>query len=216
MNQPPKQKEVQQVLIDNHLSICAILESHVSEVMLNKVCGRVFRNWRWASNMVMCVKSPRIIIGWNPDIVDLMFLAQSDQVIHTQVFLKADNKSVFCSFIYAHNQYIQRRELWDNLSLHKRFVGDNPWCLLGDFNATLDLNDNTSGASVMDIALREFKECVTDIEVVDINRIGLQFTWNQKPQGNNGILKKLDRILANVKFQCFFRCCCFISALQDF
>ncbi|GJR80040.1 putative ribonuclease H-like domain-containing protein [Tanacetum coccineum] len=38
------------------------------------------------------------------------------------------------------------------------------------------------------------------IEVVDVQCSGLQFTWNQKPKGANGILKKLDRVLGNSEF----------------
>nr|KAJ0193875.1 hypothetical protein LSAT_V11C800388240 [Lactuca sativa] len=38
------------------------------------------------------------------------------------------------------------------------------------------------------------------IEVQDINRNGLHYTWNQRPNGLNGVLKKLDRVLGNFKF----------------
>ena len=55
------------------------------------------------------------------------------------------------------------------------------------------------GSSVIDIAMREFKECVNEIEVFDVNRSGLQFTWNQKPRGTDGTLKKIDRIMANLE-----------------
>ena len=60
------------------------------------------------------------------------------------------------------------------------------------------------GSSVIDIAMREFKECVDEIEVVDINRWGLQFAWNQKPRGLDGMLKKIDRIMANLGFTDLF------------
>nr|GEU28975.1 hypothetical protein [Tanacetum cinerariifolium] len=36
--------------------------------------------------------------------------------------------------------------------------------------------------------------------VMDINSTGLYITWNQKPKGGDGILKKLDRIMANIEF----------------
>ncbi|PWA34170.1 RNA-directed DNA polymerase, eukaryota, Reverse transcriptase zinc-binding domain protein [Artemisia annua] len=40
--------------------------------------------------------------------------------------------------------------------------------------------------------------CVEVIEVFDVNRSGLQFTWNQKPRGTDGKLKRIDRIMANL------------------
>ncbi|PWA84135.1 RNA-directed DNA polymerase, eukaryota, Reverse transcriptase zinc-binding domain protein [Artemisia annua] len=121
-----------------------------------------------------------------------------DQVIHTCIRFKIDKRELFCSFVYAHNRYIQRRPLWRNLIIHKHYVRDRPGCLLGDFNSALNLEDRVEGTSVIDIAMREFKECVEEIEVFDVNRSGLQFTWNQKPRGTDGKLKKIDRIMANL------------------
>ena len=125
MNQSPKQNEVRQVILENHLSICAILESHVSKSRLDKLCSRVFWNWNWTSNGNLCNKGSRIILGWNQDDVDLMVISQSDQVMHTKVIFKADKKVLFCSFVYAHNRYTHRRVLWQNLIAHKNFIRGN-------------------------------------------------------------------------------------------
>ncbi|GJT80538.1 hypothetical protein Tco_1054880 [Tanacetum coccineum] len=86
MNFSPKQSEVRHVIFENGLSVCAILESHVKDSKLVKLCSSVFKHWDWTSN------------------------------------------------------------------------------------------------------------------VVDVQCSGLQFTWNQKPKGANGILKKLDRVLGNSEF----------------
>nr|GEX20135.1 hypothetical protein [Tanacetum cinerariifolium] len=56
------------------------------------------------------------------------------------------------------------------------------------------------GSSQMNSAMLEFKDCVLKIKVMDINSTGLHFTWNQKPEGGDGILKKLDRIMGNIEF----------------
>lgn len=47
LNRVPKQKEVQDVIRDNSLSICAILESHVDISKLQNVCNKVFFRWTW-------------------------------------------------------------------------------------------------------------------------------------------------------------------------
>ncbi|GJV33879.1 zinc knuckle CX2CX4HX4C containing protein [Tanacetum coccineum] len=62
------------------------------------------------------------------------------------------------------------------------------------------LEDSTASGANIDISMREFRDCVEDIEVMDVHRTGLQFTWNQKPKGTNGLLKKIDRIMANIAF----------------
>ncbi|PWA69042.1 RNA-directed DNA polymerase, eukaryota, Reverse transcriptase zinc-binding domain protein [Artemisia annua] len=165
-----------------------------------ELCMRVFKGWDWTSNGNFCSSGSRIILGWNVDVVDLNVVAMSDQVIQTFVRFKADKKELFCSFVYAHNKYTHRRPLWDNLGLHNQLVCNRPWCVLGDFNSALNLEDKIEGSSVIDIAMREFKECVDANELVDINRSGLQFTWTQKPRGFDGTLRKIDRIMANLGF----------------
>jgi exonuclease III len=204
MNQSPKQNEVWQVISENKLSVCAILESHVARSRLDVLCSKFFCNWDWTSNGHLCSKGSRIVLGWNQEEVDLNVISMADQVIHTSIRFKADKRELFCSFIYAHNRYIHRRSLWDNLNLHRLYVRNRPWCLLGDFNSALNLEDKLEGSSVIDIAMREFRECIDVIEVFDVNRSGLQFTWNQKPRGLDGTLKKIDRIMANLGFTDLF------------
>ena len=200
LNQSSKQKLVRQVILENSLSVCAVLETHLAKVNLAKVSSFVFPNWKWSSNSDLCNRGARILLGWDPCIVDLMILAQSDQVIHSQIFLKDEKKMLFVSFIYAHNHYIDRRALWSNLSRHKRFILDKPWCILGDFNATLSISDSIVGTSGKSTSMREFSDCINDIGCMDIKQIGLEFTWNQKPRGADGILRKLDRIMAELEF----------------
>ncbi|GJS03905.1 hypothetical protein Tco_0320413 [Tanacetum coccineum] len=200
MNFSPKQNEVRQIIFENKLSVFAILESHVKDSNLVKLCTSIFKHWDWTSNDNLCNKGTRIILGWNHYDVDVTVINQTDQVIHTRIWLKVEKNEVFCSFIYAHNRYIQRRSLWNDLCMHNQYIRGRSWSLLGDFNASLFLADSTARSSTIDIAMRDFKECVEAIEVTDVQCSGLQFTWNQKPKGSDGILKKLDHVMANLEF----------------
>ncbi|GJX59208.1 putative RNA-directed DNA polymerase, eukaryota, reverse transcriptase zinc-binding domain protein [Tanacetum coccineum] len=71
---------------------------------------------------------------------------------------------------------------------------------MGDFNVALNLEDYLAGPSCLNSAMNDFKACVNKIEVMDINSTGLHYTWNQKPRSGGGVLKKLDRIMGNLKF----------------
>ncbi|GJW40184.1 hypothetical protein Tco_0066029 [Tanacetum coccineum] len=126
----PKQNEVRHIIFEYNLSICVILESHVADSNLHRLCSLVFRHWDWASN--------------------------------------------------------------------------GAWCRKGNFNAALFIDDSTASGSNVDIAMREFRDCIEDIEVLDVQCTGLQYTWNQKPKGMNGMLKKLDRVMANIEFNDHF------------
>ncbi|GJW84381.1 sodium/hydrogen exchanger 6, partial [Tanacetum coccineum] len=111
---------------------------------------------------------------------------------------------LFCSFVYAHNRYLQRRDLWCNLITHKAYIRNRPWCILGDFNVSLSADEKSTGTSYIDTGMRDFQECMEDLELSDFNNTGLRFTWNQKPKGDDGILKKIDRIMANLEFYVSF------------
>ncbi|XP_022030858.1 uncharacterized protein LOC110931789 [Helianthus annuus] len=174
------------------------METHVDSSKVYEVCKKVFHDWSWASNASCCMKGTRIIIGWDANVVDVMILDQSDQVIHTQIMFKVDKKSFFCSFIYADNNYKNRRILWQNLYGHHSFIWDKPWGLMGDFNAATFLEDSLSGSSSTNIASREFKECLEKVEVFDVNCYGLHFTWTNRRDKGDAVYKKIDRILGNV------------------
>ncbi|GJS82036.1 putative reverse transcriptase domain, reverse transcriptase zinc-binding domain protein [Tanacetum coccineum] len=137
---------------------------------------------------------------WSKDVVDVVVMAQTDQAVHAKVIHRADQKAICCTFIYAGNDPRERRLLWADLSLHKRVVRRLPWVLLGDFNVPLNMEDICTGFSSMNSAMCDFKDYVRSIEVMDIHNTGLHFTWNQKPRGRNGVLKKLDRIMGNLDF----------------
>jgi len=200
LNRSLKQSEVRYMIEEHHLNLCAILESHVDVSSVYNVCKSICKKWSWTSNGKMCTKGTRIIVGWNTDVVDLMVLSQSNQAMHVQVTYKLDKKSLFCSFIYADNNYIQRRVLWKDLGIHSLFVRGRPWVMLGDFNSALNLEDQYAGSSLLNSGMRDFKECVNSIEMVDVNCSGFHYTWNQKPKSGGGILKKLDRVMGNVQF----------------
>ncbi|GJV95702.1 hypothetical protein Tco_1547279, partial [Tanacetum coccineum] len=167
---------------------------------LSNFRSKVFHSWEWTSNASLCSKGCRIIVGWNVDVVHLMVLSQSSKALHVKVFHKATNKTMFCSFIYVGNLQTERRLLWADLGIHRNVVCGFSWILMGDFNMALNMEDIYAGSSYFNSAMCEFKDCVTRIEVMDINSSGLHYTWNQKPKGGCGILKKLDRIMGNVEF----------------
>ncbi|XP_022040053.1 uncharacterized protein LOC110942586 [Helianthus annuus] len=180
--------------------VCAITETHVNASNVYKVCKKVCPMWSWASNAACCSKGTRIMVGWDANLVDVMILAQSDQVVHTQILFKVDQKTLFCSLVYADNQYKNRRDLWKNLCMHHSFMRDKPWVIMGDFNCSLFLDDTLSGSSTNSIGMADFNECVNAIEVFDINSLGLHYTWTNKQQKHRAVFKKIGRILGNTKF----------------
>lgn len=92
LNRFSKQQEVQEVMHANEINVCAILKTHIVEINLKRICDSVFQNWDWVSNNSKCQGATRIIVGWDPGIVDLMILSYTDQVIHCQLKIIAKTK----------------------------------------------------------------------------------------------------------------------------
>ncbi|GJU84245.1 hypothetical protein Tco_1291791 [Tanacetum coccineum] len=91
---------------------------------VRQVCPFIFdiRTGQLMGNL--CSKGTRIMIGWNKYDVDVTVIAMIDQVIHIRIWLRADKKELFCSFVYGHNKYSHRRILWDNLLCDIRMSND--------------------------------------------------------------------------------------------
>nr|GEU82219.1 hypothetical protein [Tanacetum cinerariifolium] len=197
--------EVDVNAVDN-MEINAAFNNHIfdGKKNLSRICNRVLGRCDWVSNSSSCDNGTRIIVGWDLNNVNIMVLNQSAQVMHCFVEPVNGNPGFLCSFIYACVRTVDRRSLWKSLSIHKNFVKDKPWTILGDFNACLDPAERSTGGSKFTTAMHDFRNCVEEIEVEDIAMTGLNFTWNKKPRKDDGLLKKLDGVLGNSHFMSMF------------
>ncbi|GKB18900.1 sodium/hydrogen exchanger 6 [Tanacetum coccineum] len=91
-------------------------------------------------------------------------------------------------------------DTWKKVCSRWKWTSNGSLCSKGDFNTALYLEDHSYGSYEPNASIRNFKECVQAMEVLDVNCTGLHFTWNQKPKGFNGILKKIDKIMGNIQF----------------
>ncbi|GKE53758.1 RNA-directed DNA polymerase, eukaryota, reverse transcriptase zinc-binding domain protein [Tanacetum coccineum] len=107
-------------------------------------------------------------------------------------------EAFFCTFIYAANKGRDMKELWKELNLNKRVVGNKAWVIMGDINVSLNLEDHSEGISNFTQDMIDFQECVNETELEDINCSGLHFTWTKSLLNPNAIvLKKIDRVMSN-------------------
>ncbi|XP_071739660.1 uncharacterized protein [Rutidosis leptorrhynchoides] len=152
------------------------------------------------SNNSVCRGGTRIIVGWDPGEVQVICVNMTDQVIHCAVRDVNNMWQIFVSVVSADNYYIRRRLLWNILCLHKRYVGSQPWILMGDFNVSLDVEDSTVSSSCCTLTMHEFRECVDEINMLNVNHSGFHYTWNQRPNSLTGIFKKIDRVMGKAIF----------------
>nr|GEU94564.1 ribonuclease H-like domain-containing protein [Tanacetum cinerariifolium] len=169
-----KENEVKSLISDNRISLFAIIESQLRKKSVTPVCNALFGSWSWVSNTVDSRKGCRIIVGWDPFMLRAWPILQIDQVMHFE---------------------------WKNLVDHKILVGNSPMVLLGDFNVLLSFDESSNCFNTRDKRMVDFKECVKDLEIKDINSYGMFYTWIEKRKNHDlGIFKKLDRVMGNGNF----------------
>ena len=120
----------------------------------------------------------------------------SKQLISMQVCL--DNSPCTLSFVYAATNYIDRWVLWEALISFAASC-DDPWMVVGDFNAILGAHERAGGNHPSIVSCSNFPNM---IDVCSLTHLLIEenlFTWcNNSNRGR--IEQRLDKALCNLAF----------------
>ncbi|XP_071704822.1 uncharacterized protein [Rutidosis leptorrhynchoides] len=173
MNTKNKKNEIRDLLKNEQLSLVSVLETHLNKNTINDLCGSIFGGWNWVSNVSHSPNCCRIVVGWNSSKLNVMVLHMSRQTILCLVESVVEHRRWYCSIVYASNNGKERKKLWNDLN----------------------------GGSRMSSDMIDFNDCVNSLEVEDVGSTGFHFTWTKSLKNPKcGVLKKLDRIMANEEF----------------
>lgn len=100
-----------------------------------------------------------IWILWDTTVMEIQILISHRQFVHTKVRVLGDSQEVFVTFVYGSPQATFRFILWDNLPL-LRPSSDDPWIVLGDFNAYLEAGDKAGGNELNFACIQRFHSCL--------------------------------------------------------
>ena len=174
-----------------------LLETHVKQPKMNKFVSDIFPGWSSVDNYVF---SPlgKIWLLWHPSLV-VTVVSKSLQMVTVAVAWPSPQSNLIVSVIYASNDAAERSVLWAELldlsTTHG--LGSKAWIILGDFNQIRDPLEHSIPATLnMDKKIRDFNQCMFDVNVEDMNFRGNTFTWWNKRK-SSPIAKKLDRCLVN-------------------
>jgi exonuclease III len=188
LNSPLKQHEVSGLMKSKRLDVCGLLETKLSLAKVGCMHKLRLKTWQFVSN-VEAAAYARIVVFWNPETVKVEMLHFSAQGIHILVTSLVQQFCFTTTFIYGFNTISARRALWADL---RRWSMDSPWLLLGDFNFILSQEDKHNGELVSTYEISDFRECCSDLGIVDLNSTGSHFTWT-----NGTIWTKIDRVTVN-------------------
>ncbi|KAL0295523.1 UNVERIFIED_CONTAM: hypothetical protein Sangu_3196200 [Sesamum angustifolium] len=99
--------------------------------------------------------------------------------------------------IYGDYDIIPRRELWNALRNLSTGIQNEPWLILGDFNAVLDDSEVCGQAADTSASMMEFQSCIRDTGLVPLPFTGCPYTWHNCSEGPRSLWKRLDRMLVN-------------------
>ncbi|PWA66505.1 RNA-directed DNA polymerase, eukaryota, Reverse transcriptase zinc-binding domain protein [Artemisia annua] len=142
-----KQDEVRKLINEEKLQICAIIETHVKFQKVNKMGQAVFGNWEFVTNAEDNNKGCRVMVGWNQNKVNAWLIAKTKQSMLFLFETTCQKSKFFCSFVYASNSGVERRNLWKELGAYRQIINKQPWVVSGDFNVTLDPKEHSNGCS---------------------------------------------------------------------
>ncbi|XP_027338158.1 uncharacterized protein LOC113852105 [Abrus precatorius] len=132
--------------------------------------------------------------SWKVDVI-----ISDVQFIHMKVQWHNDDPW-FLTAVYGNPQALSRRDLWYNLKNIAQSVSYQPWCLVGDFNATLNSWDRKGGSrDTQNLACPLFQAFMRDCNIVDVGFVGSPFTWKY-----GTLYERLARIILNLDWRLRF------------
>lgn len=100
------------------------------------------------------------------------------------------------SFVYASNKSVERARLWNDVSEEAVRV-DEPWFILGDFNAITHEEEKKGGQRFENKSASDFRNFILANGLLDAGFSGNKFTWSNNQRGPDRIWMRLDRVLIN-------------------
>lgn len=135
-----------------------------------------------------------IVVLWNEASVNTTKLIVTNQAIHCMVQVCSYGQPFLFSAIYASTLLSSKTALWDNL-MHIANFYKGPWIIGGDI---LYATEKFGGCSLNNNRADMLFNCLNYCQLIDLGFSGSKYTWINKRKRGALILKRLDRIVANI------------------
>ncbi|KAK4384493.1 hypothetical protein Sango_3056000 [Sesamum angolense] len=182
-------------------------------VNVQRVRRNLLLNWSWFDDY--SGPEGRIWLAWNPLEVGVDIIRVESQFVHCRAFNKRLHTRCLITVLYGAYDLIPRRNLWSALCNLSAAISNEPWLVLGDFNAVMDDSEVYGRAADTSVSMTEFRNCIRDSGLVQLPFTGCPFTWHNCSEGPRSLWKRLDRMLANTTWMDAWPNYSYISALPS-
>lgn len=189
-NKLQRRKDVLQLCESRKADFFGVLETKIKDANLRSYLSIFDENWHWIHSGKN--GKSRIIVFWRKNAVSVTSLELSDQFICCDFVIQSSSEVGRIIFVYGSNVDCERLTLWQSLL---SLSCSSPCLLVGDFNAILKQGERRGrNCSLPDVPFVEF---TYDAGLFDTPSTGCLYTWTNRRIGEESIVAKLDRSLAN-------------------
>ncbi|KAL0455497.1 UNVERIFIED_CONTAM: hypothetical protein Slati_0888900 [Sesamum latifolium] len=195
LNHRDHQEAVCDLIREFGVKFIGLLETRVAITNVMQIQSVMLSGWNWFVDPTG--PGNRIWLAWDATEIVVDILSVHVQCIHCRVHSLRSRVDSLVTIVYGLNDVISRRELWTHLVSVMEDVGENPWIVLGDFNAVLDHSEVCGHSGDINASMGDFRALLIDTGLVPLPSQGAFFTWYNCSDGPRSLWKKLDRMLVN-------------------
>ncbi|KAM0867146.1 hypothetical protein ACQ4PT_042150 [Festuca glaucescens] len=206
---PGRQQQLKEYMRRENVDIVGLLETIKESFLLHELEGlsrhKFAWHWRSASG-----HSGGILLGVNEDTFEVEDMDHGEFFVSMAVTHKRSNLSWEVIIVYGPTDHSRSQSFLEELR-NKINRSTTPVVVAGDFNLIRSPEDKSS--SLVDIPrMQMFNDCLADLALREITRVGARFTWS-----NNRIdpvQSVLDRVFVSVEWEMEFPLCSLRAATR--
>ncbi|XP_028763194.1 uncharacterized protein LOC114721533 [Neltuma alba] len=180
---------LKEIVNKHHIDVFCLVEPRISGNRADTVMRKLgFSHWirieaSGFAGGIWCL--------WNDAKIKVQYLSSNTQILHCSIFDSNSQNSSLVSFVYGETTPLKRKGLWDSISSLAGVVNE-PWILLGDFNAYLSPHNKTGGGNINWNSIHDFNNCINSCGLQEVPVVGDIFTWER-----GAIKERLDWTFCN-------------------
>jgi hypothetical protein len=165
-----KRQRIRDLIRVNKVDFLALQETKM-EMVIEKFChnlwGSADCNWAfWPSEGA----SGGLLSIWGKNNSNLIFSFMGEGFVGVCLEWGVLKNTCYVVNVYSKCDLASKRRLWSNIFMSKAGFGGGNWCVVGDFNAVLSLEERkgSNENSIISPEIHGFRDFFEDLELVDL------------------------------------------------